>query len=93
MSASLTPKQLTSTKMDRLSYNNHNINFYSSNMTDDFNQSSVLSGDEYTYEQTAGGSYLSKKKIQYLEQKISDRTGSYNYAEDPTLYKKARKRL
>ena len=48
--------------------------------------------DEYTMDLTAGGtSYLSKKKMQYLEQRISDRTGSYSYAEDPTLYKKARK--
>ena len=49
---------------------------------------------ESCFEQTAGGTILtgrSKKKQQYLEQEIVDRSGAYNYAEDPTSYKKARK--
>ena len=45
-----------------------------------------------TYECTMGGTVsLSKKKKQYLEQEIVDRSGAYNYAEDPDTYKKARK--
>ena len=36
---------------------------------------------------------LSKKKKQYIAQKIEDKTGVFSYAEDPTQYKKARKRL
>ena len=34
---------------------------------------------------------LTKKKQQYLEQAIIDRSGQYDYAEDPGTYKKARK--
>ena len=47
-------------------------------------------------EQTEGGALLaniSKKKKQYLEQQIVDRSGNYDYREDPNQYKKARKRL
>ena len=45
-----------------------------------------------TFECTMGGTVsLSKKKKQYLEQEIVDRSGAYNYAEDPDTYKKARK--
>lgn len=93
MVASMTPSHMTSAKMmDNLP--NGNANYCLTTMTEDYNQSSMMSNtDEYTYEQTSGGSFLSKKKMQYLEQKISDRSGSYCYAEDPTLYKKARKRL
>jgi len=36
---------------------------------------------------------FSKKKQQYLTQKIEDRSGTYNYQTDPSQYKKARKRL
>ena len=36
-----------------------------------------------------GGS--SKKKQQYMEQHIRDKSGVYNYDEDPASYKKARK--
>lgn len=36
---------------------------------------------------------LTKKKKQYMEQAIVDRSGAYDYAEDPQNYKKARKRL
>ena len=36
---------------------------------------------------------LTKKKKQYLEQAIVDRSGAYDYAADPSNYKKARKRL
>lgn len=47
-----------------------------------------------TFECTMGGTVsMSKKKKQYLEQDIVDRSGAYNYAEDPNTYKKARKRL
>ena len=93
MSASLTPKQISSAKMISVQHCNYSSNNDYQYPSEDFNQSSMLSGDEYTFEQTAGGSYLSKKKMQYLGQKISDRTGSYCYADDPSLYKKARKRL
>ena len=93
MSASLTPKHISSAKMISVQHCNASSNNDFLYPSEDFNQSSMLSGDEYTFEQTAGGSYLSKKKMQYLEQKISDRTGSYCYAEDPSLYRKARKRL
>ena len=86
MSASLTPKHLSSTKMISVQHCNTSSNNDYLYPSEDFNQSSMLSGDEYTFEQTAGGSYLSKKKMQYLEQKISDRSGSYCYAEDPSLY-------
>ena len=34
---------------------------------------------------------LTKKKQQYLEQGIIDRSGAYDYAADPSTYKKARK--
>ena len=34
---------------------------------------------------------LSKKKREYLEQKIEDRSGQFDYQADPTAYKKARK--
>lgn len=36
---------------------------------------------------------FSKKKQQYMEQKIQDRSGVFNFEEDPQAYKKARKRL
>lgn len=50
--------------------------------------------DQSSFEQTAGGSAaLTKKKQQYLEQEIKDRSGNFNYADDPQNYKKARKRL
>ena len=49
-------------------------------------------GEQTTsFEQTAN--LLSKKKQQYLEQAIVDRSGAYDYAQDPAQYKKARKRL
>lgn len=35
---------------------------------------------------------LTSKKRQYLNDLIVDKTGMYNYLEDPTEYKKARKR-
>lgn len=41
---------------------------------------------------TASGN-LSKKKKQYIEQAIVDKTGVFSYVQDPNLYKKARKRL
>lgn len=54
-----------------------------------------MSAEEQTssFERTAGGSMtgLSKKKLQYLEQGIVDRSGAYDYAQDPDNYKKARK--
>ena len=34
---------------------------------------------------------LSKKKQQYMEQNIRDKSGEYNYDADPVTYKKARK--
>lgn len=40
-----------------------------------------------------GKGQISKKKKQYLEQEIVDKTGKFTYQEDPTQYKKARKRL
>lgn len=49
-----------------------------------------------SFEHTVGGSTitgLSKKKKEYLEQAIVDRSGAYEYADDPSNYKKARKRL
>ena len=58
------------------------------------NTKSVSVDDDNTtsFEQTVGGTVsLSKKKREYLEQAITDRSGAYNYAEDPTNYKKARK--
>ena len=36
---------------------------------------------------------ISNKKLQYLEQDILDRRGVFKYTDDPTTYKKARKRL
>jgi len=36
---------------------------------------------------------LTNKKKQYLQDAIVDKNGAYNYLEDPTEYKKARKRL
>lgn len=36
---------------------------------------------------------LSKKKMEYQEQEIQDKSGKYNYDDDPIMYKKARKRL
>ena len=36
---------------------------------------------------------LTKKKKEYMEQAIVDRSGAYDYAQDPQNYKKARKRL
>jgi hypothetical protein len=36
---------------------------------------------------------LTNKKRQYLENEIHDKNGAYSYLEDPTEYKKARKRL
>jgi len=69
------------------------------------NQGALVSDNTFTSgpdqpgssnEQTEGGTILaniSKKKKQYLEQQIIDRSGNYDYAEDPTQYKKARKRL
>lgn len=36
---------------------------------------------------------ISKKKKEYLEQQIVDKTGKFTYEEDPGQYKKARKRL
>ncbi len=47
-----------------------------------------------SFEHTVGGSTitgLSKKKKEYLEQAIVDRSGAYEYADDPSNYKKARK--
>ena len=40
-----------------------------------------------------GAGELTKKKKQYIEQEIVDKTGVFTYQEDPTQYKKARKRL
>ena len=34
---------------------------------------------------------LTKKKQQYMEQDIRDKSGAYNYDADPVTYKKARK--
>ena len=36
---------------------------------------------------------LSKKKQQYMVQAIEDKSGTFDYANDPIAYKKARKRL
>ena len=36
---------------------------------------------------------LTNKKKQYLQDEIVDKNGAYNYLDDPTEYKKARKRL
>jgi len=36
---------------------------------------------------------LSSKKLQYLEQDIMDKRGVFKYTDDPSTYKKARKRL
>lgn len=36
---------------------------------------------------------LSKKKKQYIEQAIEDKQGTFSYEQNPSLYKKARKRL
>jgi len=36
---------------------------------------------------------LSKKKQQYMVQAIEDKSGKFDYANDPIAYKKARKRL
>ena len=36
---------------------------------------------------------LSHKKMQYLEQDIMDKRGVFKYNDDPSTYKKARKRL
>ena len=47
-----------------------------------------------SFERTSGGTILanlSKKKQQYIEQTIVDRSGAYDYAQDPDTYKKARK--
>ena len=41
----------------------------------------------------ADGKNLTKKKKQYIEQEIIDKTGTFTYKEDPSQYKKARKRL
>lgn len=50
----------------------------------------IDSGTEpYTYNKE--DMLLSKKKQEYLQQQILDKTGTYNYVEDPQGYKKARK--
>lgn len=36
---------------------------------------------------------LTNKKKEYLQDAIIDKNGAYSYLEDPTEYKKARKRL
>jgi len=36
---------------------------------------------------------LTKKKKEYLEKAIEDKSGVFNYNENPNAYKKARKRL
>jgi len=36
---------------------------------------------------------LTSKKIQYLKEAIGDKNGAYSYLQDPSSYKKARKRL
>lgn len=36
---------------------------------------------------------LTNKKKQYLQTQIVDKNGAYSYLDDPTEYKKARKRL
>lgn len=44
------------------------------------------------FDETAQGAFLlSKKKREYLEQKIEDRSGQFDYEADPIAYKKARK--
>jgi len=63
--------------------------------TDDESENNTLTEEDNmtSFECTMGGTDLglSKKKRQYLEQEIIDRSGAYNYAEDPSTYKKARK--
>jgi len=56
-------------------------------------ESSMTAEDQTTsFDQTINGTFnLSKKKLQYLEQGIIDRSGAYDYAQDPDNYKKARK--
>ena len=53
----------------------------------------VLQTDEMTSNYDFGSDAgITKKKQQYMEQKIEDKTGTYDYELDPVMYKKARKR-
>ena len=48
------------------------------------------SGENDNSDPSFVGGY-SKKKQQYVEQEIHDRSGTYRYGADPATYKKARK--
>ena len=49
--------------------------------------------NENGYDKSIDLSRLTNKKKQYLQDAIIDKNGAYSYLEDPTEYKKARKRL
>ena len=55
----------------------------SESLTDSYDNSRK---NESTY-----GAIDSKKMLQYKQQEINDRYGTYNFEEDPQAYKKARK--